>query len=138
MEKRFSVGRSRECDVPIADDSVSRNHAQIILTEGDHIFLTDCRSANGTFVIRSGRKIAVDQDFLSPDDSVQFGEVVLSVEDLLAAIRRKHPKTDTNHLKPKPPEPPPPPDPRLGGQRLVRCLCGDVKVKGERCRTCGA
>ena len=52
QEQRFTIGRDRGCDIPIADESVSRLHAQLTFTEGQQIFLTDCQSSNGTFLFR--------------------------------------------------------------------------------------
>ncbi len=55
-ERTFTIGRDPSCDVPVADESVSRIHAQISFTSEDLIFITDRRSSNGTFVIRGGRR----------------------------------------------------------------------------------
>jgi pSer/pThr/pTyr-binding forkhead associated (FHA) protein len=33
-ERRFTIGRDKTCDVPIADDSVSRLHAQFSILAG--------------------------------------------------------------------------------------------------------
>src|SRR5678809_1541964 len=52
---RFTIGRDRGCDIPIADDSVSRLHAEITLLDGGRVFLTDCHSSNSTFVMRDGK-----------------------------------------------------------------------------------
>jgi pSer/pThr/pTyr-binding forkhead associated (FHA) protein len=137
-EQRFTIGRDRGCDVPIADDSVSRLHAEITFTDGDLIFLTDCRSSNGTYLVRGANRVPIRQEFVSPSDSVQFGDTVFRVEDLLSVIRRKHQKVSTDHLKGAGPEPAPAPQEWARGHRLVRCECGNVKVKGERCRMCGS
>ena len=137
-EQRFTIGRDRSCDVPVADDSVSRLHAEVTFTDGNLIFLTDCQSSNGTFVVRGGQRVPVRQEFVSPGDTVQFGDAVFRVEDLLATIRSKHQKVSTDHLKAASPEPPPANQDWVRGQRLIRCDCGNVKVKGERCRMCGS
>ena len=136
-EKTFTIGRDPSCDVPVADDSVSRIHAQISFTNEDLIFITDRRSSNGTFVIRDGRREPLSQDFVSPEDSLQFGDAVLRVEDLLAAIRRKHQKVRTSHLRAPSPEPPGDVSRGLPGARLVRCSCGEVKRQGKPCPMCG-
>ena len=135
-EQRFTVGRDNSCDVPIADDSVSRLHAQVVFTDGDQIFLADCHSSNGTYVVRGGQPRRIQQEFVSPADTVQFGEAVVRVADLLAAIRSKHQKVRTDHLRAARPEPPAGPG-IVKGQRLVRCACGGVKAKGEKCPLCG-
>jgi hypothetical protein len=60
----LSVGRSRECDIVVADASVSKHHATLeVDTFNGEFFLTDLGSRNGTFVngtrIGSGHRAAV-------------------------------------------------------------------------------
>ncbi|MEC9476812.1 MAG: adenylate/guanylate cyclase domain-containing protein [Planctomycetota bacterium] len=42
------IGRTEECDIQITDDTISRNHAQI-LKQGDSFVLEDLNSRNGVF-----------------------------------------------------------------------------------------
>lgn len=67
----FVIGRHQSCDLPLADGSVSRRHARILLTEGRHL-LEDLGSANGTYV---GVE-RVDQHWLSDGDIIQFGSTI--------------------------------------------------------------
>jgi pSer/pThr/pTyr-binding forkhead associated (FHA) protein len=138
-EVKFSIGRDRQCDVPIADDSVSRLHAELVFTESNQILLTDCRSSNGTFLIRNGKKEPVRQEVVSPADTIQLGSVVMPMADVLNALRQKHRKK-MEASPPRPPDPAPPAraEVPLEGKQLVRCMCGAVIVKGEKCRMCGA
>lgn len=144
-QQKFTIGRDRRCDVPIADDSVSRLHAEIVVAEGSRILLTDCRSSNGTFVIRNGRKETVREAYVAPGDTVQFGSVTMPMTDLLDAIRSRQRPPQAPAAKqaapaPAPrPEPGPPPraDAASGVKPLVRCVCGAVIVKGEKCWICG-
>ena len=140
-QSSFTIGRDASADIPIADNSVSRIHAEVTVVDGGRLFLTDRQSSNGTFVIRSGAARQVQQEKLLDSDTVQFGEVTIAVRDLLTAIRRKAP-----HLFG---------DPKLGGQgggagrqkpkplkfataaKLIRCHCGSVKATGEHCPSCG-
>jgi predicted component of type VI protein secretion system len=62
------LGRSRACDLVLADDSVSRRHAMVVC-EGDRIILTDLGSTNGTFV--NGRQIT--QAEVQPGDHLRLG-----------------------------------------------------------------
>lgn len=48
-ESSITIGRSNKCDLPIPDESLSRNHAQLEVIDGD-FFVTDLGSANGIFI----------------------------------------------------------------------------------------
>ena len=99
QEQKFTIGRDRGCDIPIADESVSRLHAQLTFTEGQQIFLTGCKSSNGTFLFREERPEPIQQEFISPEDKVQFGSVTFQVADLLVAIKKKHNHVNTDQLR---------------------------------------
>jgi pSer/pThr/pTyr-binding forkhead associated (FHA) protein len=65
------VGRGSECDVFVADGSISRKHA-IMSVAGDKITVRDMGSANGTFV--NGQKIQ-DITQLRHGEVVRFGSL---------------------------------------------------------------
>src|SRR5258708_32911454 len=49
------VGRTEDCDLPLADPTVSRRHAELDLTDSG-LRLRDVGSTNGTFV--DGRRVS--------------------------------------------------------------------------------
>jgi diguanylate cyclase (GGDEF)-like protein len=65
------MGRSSKCDLHIADDSVSREHAEIRVTRGGAIIL-DLESTNGISV--NGSSVQTHQ--LSSGDCIQLGSHV--------------------------------------------------------------
>jgi len=65
----LSIGRSREADIPLLDDKVSRVHCGIRLSEGE-FYLKDLNSRNGTFV--NGQRVE-DTVKLKPGDRIQVG-----------------------------------------------------------------
>jgi diguanylate cyclase (GGDEF)-like protein len=67
----FVIGRQSTCDLPLADNSVSRRHA-VIRWVGDHHVLEDLGSANGTYVT----DCRVAQHHLRDGDVVQFGSTI--------------------------------------------------------------
>jgi DNA-binding NtrC family response regulator len=67
-----TLGKSRQCDVVLPDDSVSRTHAEI-RREGDAYRLLDRESTNGTFVDNA----RVTDAFLKPGDVLGVGKVRL-------------------------------------------------------------
>ena len=64
----FRIGRLPECEIPLRDNRVSRNHGQILL-EGSKHYIEDIRSRHGLFV--NGKK--VDRHELRPGDEIEFG-----------------------------------------------------------------
>jgi len=74
LEKEcLSIGRHMENDIPIDDHKVSRNHAQVIV-QGDHAYLHDLTSTNGTYVKKN--KINLHQ--LSDGDKFTIGDYTFS------------------------------------------------------------
>jgi hypothetical protein len=139
----FTIGRDPSADIPVADGSVSRIHAEVTLLDGERLFVTDCKSSNGTYLVRNGSETRITQEKLGPGDWVKFGAVSLSVADVVAAVRRK--------MGPVPPPLPPSPAPDAQNDKpgankpkrfataaqLVRCHCGDIKAAGQTCPSCG-
>ena len=93
-ERQLSVGRSRNCDVPIKDPSVSRRHAELT-PGGGKIVVRDLGSSNGTFV--NGRRVAETAE-LFDGDTLGLGDADLNVRVASDAIFEP----------PGAPEPPPP------------------------------
>lgn len=133
-QRKFTIGRDRACDIPLADDSVSGHHAELTFLGGGKLLLTDCNSTNGTFLLQgAGREQRVHQELVSPMDRVKFGNVTLAVKDLLEALRLKFPHFE----EAVPPAAPPPETPWIRGRRLIRCACGCIKPADQPCPECG-
>jgi hypothetical protein len=64
----FQIGRRNDCELSLADNRISRTHAQILLEDGKYV-LEDLESRHGTFV--NGEKIS-RHDLLS-GDRIAFG-----------------------------------------------------------------
>lgn len=121
---RYTIGRDRGCDIPIADDSVSRVHAELTFSGGGQIVLRDCGSSNGTTLLRAGTQKRVQQEQVFAADEVRFGAVTLSVKDMLDAINAKSPA--------------PAPVPRkTNDSEVIHCSCGAIKRTDEYCTACG-
>jgi len=136
-QRRYTIGREANCDVPVADDSVSRLHAQITIIGPNRFLLADCRSSNGTMVIRNGVPRPVREEIVTSSDIVKFGEISLLMRDLLALLQQKYNIPDSELFPATRPAPPPIEEP-VRGRSLVRCQCGSIKAKGEKCQMCGA
>ncbi len=69
------VGRAGQCDVVITDDSISRQHARL-LVRGDEVTLADLQSRNGTYV--DGE--LVRETTLRGGEALSFGDVRATIE----------------------------------------------------------
>ena len=92
MSRRFTIGRDKQCDVPVFDDSVSRLHAEIWLADDGSLIMADCGSANGTTVVRGKQKFPLRQDVMLPGDYVRMGSIMLSVQEMMEAVEAKFPR----------------------------------------------
>jgi hypothetical protein len=72
----LSIGRSREADIPLLDDKVSRVHCGIRLSDGE-FYLKDLKARNGTFV--NGQRVE-DTLKLKPGDRIQIGSTIFVLE----------------------------------------------------------
>ena len=135
-DRKYTIGRSPTCDIVLADDSVSRIHAELVFLEDGKLLVTDCRSTQGTSLMPHGGKVrTIRQELVSPLDTLRFGDVSMPVKELLQAIHLKYPPlvnggSDRKKAAPVAPMPP-------EGAGLMRCECGAVKVKTNRCEVCG-
>lgn len=69
------VGRSPSCQVKMAANGVSKEHATVLVTEDGKLLITDMKSRNGTFV----NGLRVQNQRLGAGDKISFHEVVCDV-----------------------------------------------------------
>lgn len=67
---RMTIGRSRDCDIFLPDQWLSRHHAEI-RRRGESAFLADLRSKNGTLL--NGERVAAERQ-LRHGDVISLGE----------------------------------------------------------------
>ncbi len=107
-------------------------HAEVELREGDRLWVHDLGSQNGTVLIRQGREFPLSQEVVFLNDTLRFGEVALSAREVIEVLKAAA-KQDSSAT----------PDvagaaaPAAGARGFVRCGCGTVKPRGERCPACG-
>lgn len=77
------VGRLEECDVPILDGSVSRQHARLVYSK-DRVTVTDLGSANGVFV----NGVRIDMAELAEGDVLKIGGISFDVK-MPSALAKK-------------------------------------------------
>jgi pSer/pThr/pTyr-binding forkhead associated (FHA) protein len=71
--ERMSIGRRPDSEVFLDDVTVSRDHA-LMIRRGEHWYLDDCGSLNGTYVNRS----RIESHRLDEGDEVQIGKYKLT------------------------------------------------------------
>lgn len=124
--RRYVLGRAERCELPLADEDASREHAAVI-RRGPHVFLHDLGSRNGVFLGDS--RVPTDREVpWRPPVMARIGRSVLSLDEpvslALAEIEASaDERLDDTDL---PPEPPPPSassteatDPREAGAPAV-------------------
>ena len=83
------IGRSPDADIVLADESVARQHAELVITDDGRFHLTDCDSDGGTWrslARRGGEDIweRTRQSFVAPSQPLRFGQHRATVRELLA------------------------------------------------------
>lgn len=78
------IGRHPDCDVTFPDDTVSRFHAELVLTEDGRVFLLDRNSTWGTHVHLGGRWKKLDRgDFVVPQMRLRIGQTETDVATII-------------------------------------------------------
>ena len=95
------VGRGRGSDVQVDNPSVSRLHAELVVTDDGAFHITDRLSTNGTWIRVAGAWQPVRQRWASARDRLRLGDFEVSVEEL---VRR----AGDGRGRPAGPPPPPP------------------------------
>jgi len=146
--RTYLFGRAEHCDLPLADEDASREHAAIV-RRGGRVFLRDLGSRNGVFVGET--RLAPDQETVwRPPAMARIGISVLSLEEpvsralaeLEAAADEPLPDAAAPpapvsvHAPPPPePEPEPPPPVAPAGARVDAAIAPPlVHVPAARAR----
>jgi len=97
LGRKLVVGRAVTSDVPIYDPTISRRHAEIVLTDSG-VRVTDLGSSNGTFL--NGAKITEAE--AGANDVVTFGKVAFRVKEVTAPVPRPQVVAPPDFASPKP------------------------------------
>ena len=82
MEHRVvTIGRGAETDIRLADDSVSRLHAELVVSAGGLLHVADRSSTNGTWIRCGGQWERVRQRMVEPLDRLRLGEYPFTIQN---------------------------------------------------------
>ena len=84
----YKIGRNSDMDIRLDDITVSRIHAELVVTEKGAFYLTDCGSSGGSYVARNGEWIPIRQDFISSTDVILLGRYQTTAPQLIAMVAR--------------------------------------------------
>jgi predicted component of type VI protein secretion system len=87
--RTFVIGRSPDADIVLADASVGRQHAELVITGDGRFHLTDCGGGDGTWravAVRAGQEVweRTRQSFVAAGQPLRFGSIRVTVQELLA------------------------------------------------------
>ena len=85
------IGRSPYADVVLPETSVARRHAEIVVTDDNRFYVTDCASEAGTWRrVEPGageeKWEPLRQDFVAADDVLRLGEHRCTLRGLLGRM----------------------------------------------------
>ncbi len=84
--QRLSVGRTKENDLWIDDQSVSKIHAALVLNSAKQLMVADTGSTNGTFI--NGERIAYGKAIVIKDaDKLRFGTIEVKLEHIVKEVQ---------------------------------------------------
>ena len=84
--KPFLIGRSKECDVVLTDPTVSRRHAELIVSLDHEFMLVDCDSKFGTFVRNGNEWRRITTGRVGIDDRVRLGQYETSIRSFITVV----------------------------------------------------
>jgi predicted component of type VI protein secretion system len=101
--KTYLIGRNPDCDIVLADATISRKHAELVEGGDGRLYLTDRESAAGTWTRRTGEWTSLRQAFVEPEEPIMLGRYATTAKALLKLIAAR--KEGTGGGGPAPAEP---------------------------------
>ena len=127
--RTYMVGRQQDCDLRLDDSTVSRRHAEVILTDGRY-YLTDCNSAGGTYIHEGAGWRQIRQEFVSAGARLRFGHCEITAARLKALLCGPARGGGSTPAEVTAPQPEPGSDPRRGLRRDT--VTGEIIEKRGR------
>lgn len=87
--RTWLIGRNPECDIVLADATISRRHAELVEAADGRFFLTDRESAAGTWTWRNGEWVRLRQGFVVADEKLLLGRYATTVRALMKLAAKR-------------------------------------------------
>lgn len=87
--KTFLIGRNPECDIVLADATISRRHAELVEALDGRHYLTDRASAAGTWMREGDEWVRLRQAFVTADQPIMLGRYATTVTALLKLLAQR-------------------------------------------------
>ncbi|MEZ0003221.1 FHA domain-containing protein [Sinorhizobium fredii] len=96
----LTIGRKTDCNIVLSAETVSRKHAELhVLGEGK-FFIQDTASSAGTFVRDGSGWRRVRRAVVESMDILKFGDLQISVEELLSKAGPQAKASDVVETRP--------------------------------------
>lgn len=102
---RANTSSRPDIELPAAEDTVGRRHAEVTLGANSDCYLVDLGSSNGTFVSENGKWKKIQQVALSSNTPVRLGSYETTISELLRFRRQATPPPLPTAIVAPPPEP---------------------------------
>ena len=87
--KTWLIGRNPECDIVLADATISRRHAELVEGLDGRFYLTDRESAAGTWTHNGADWVKLRQAFVTPDEPLMLGRYSTTANALLKLLAQQ-------------------------------------------------
>lgn len=99
------------------------------------MLVRDLNSQNGTILLRQGREFRLGEESVFLTDTLRFGQVALPAREIFEALSSSVKEPTPAPVAARQVAAPKPSGGAAGA--LVRCDCGAIKPRGQRCPVCG-
>ena len=83
----YVVGSHPRSDVWLNHESVSDRHAEVLRLPDGRLYVTDCHSTNGTYLLHGDAEQRLRQEFLPDAGRIRFGDHRMTTAELQRACR---------------------------------------------------
>ncbi len=90
----FTVGRGVQADVRLSHDTVSRLHLKVTPISDSQCLVEDLGSANGTWLLQDGQRVAVGHQPLANHLQLTLGDYPVTLAQLLSLHQQARAATE--------------------------------------------